>query len=306
MHCKRTWVVETGTFVQFRERSTLNLVNSLPRLRWPIIISILLSLGAFVLYYNLTSDAISEPAVLLTETPVVIPTATSTPSGEKLFTYVEVRDGCDFAYVGECVNLRSGPGVKYSVIERLRNGVVLKVAETTVLQGETWYKIQFDKELRYPERVTRDWYVSGNFVHLISDVGDKDTNGKKFLTNKRIIVDISEETLYAYEGDILYMKELISTGIGFTPTPGGDFSVLRKTPSRYMQGPIVGVSDQFYDLPGVPWDLYIDRTGVVIHGAYWHDQFGKPWSHGCINLSPQNAKKLYLWADLGTKVLVID
>ena len=71
-----------------------------------------------------------------------------------------------------------------------------------------------------------------------------------------------------------------------------------------MQGPIPGVSTQVYDLPGVPWNLYFTAGGSVIHGAYWHDHFGKPWSHGCVNLPPQKAKELYLWAPIGIKVTV--
>lgn len=73
-----------------------------------------------------------------------------------------------------------------------------------------------------------------------------------------------------------------------------------------MQGPIPGVSDQYYDLPGVPWNLYFTVDGAVIHGAYWHNHFGEPWSHGCVNLPPQEAKRLYDWADLGTPVIVQD
>ena len=118
------------------------------------------------------------------------------------------------------------------------------------------------------------------------------------------VVDISKETLSAYDGDTLFMQEPISTGLELTPTAIGTFSVYMKTPSRYMQGPIPGVSDQAYDLPGVPWDLYFTRDGAAIHGAYWHNHFGEPWSHGCVNLSPPNAKKLYEWADLGTPVIV--
>ena len=73
-----------------------------------------------------------------------------------------------------------------------------------------------------------------------------------------------------------------------------------------MQGPVPGVSDDAYDLPGVPWDLYFTHGGAVIHGAYWHDKFGEPWSHGCVNLPLQKAKELYLWADVGTPVTVQD
>ena len=73
-----------------------------------------------------------------------------------------------------------------------------------------------------------------------------------------------------------------------------------------MQGPLLGVSDQYYDLPGVPWDLYFTEQGGAIHGAYWHDKFGKRWSHGCVNLPLEEAKKLYEWADVGTPVVVRD
>jgi lipoprotein-anchoring transpeptidase ErfK/SrfK len=119
-----------------------------------------------------------------------------------------------------------------------------------------------------------------------------------------MVVDVSEEKLYAYDGDKLFMEESISTGLEFTPTPRGTFTIFKMTPSRFMQGPIPGVSDQVYDLPGVPWNLYFTAGGAVIHGAYWHDKFGQPWSHGCVNLSTENAKKLYAWAVIGMKVTV--
>ena len=233
--------------------------------------------------------------------------ATTTPgSDEPLFTYIEVVDGCGPYYNGDtCVNMRSGPGVKYPVVGRLRTGVVLKVADTVVVDGATWYKIGFGSELKYPERVTGDWFVSADVVRMFLDKGvEVLAKGETASSTKRIVVDISEEMLYAYDGDVLFMQEPISTGLEFTPTPRGTFVIFRKTPSRFMQGPIPGVSDQVYDLPGVPWDLYFTVDGAVIHGAYWHDHFGEPWSHGCVNLPPQKAKELYVWADVGTKVIV--
>ena len=102
------------------------------------------------------------------------------------------------------------------------------------------------------------------------------------------------------------MEEPVSTGLELTPTPRGVFSVYKKTPTRYMQGPLPDISDQYYDLPGVPWNLYFTKQGAVIHGAYWHNSFGTPWSHGCVNLPPEKARELYLWAELGTQVLVRD
>jgi len=123
-------------------------------------------------------------------------------------------------------------------------------------------------------------------------------------TTKRIVVDVSEQMLYAYDGATLFMKEPVSTGLELTPTARGTFTVFKMTPARYMQGPLPGVSEQIYDLPGVPWNLYFTEGGAVIHGAYWHDHFGEPWSHGCVNLPPQKAKQLYEWAVIGTKVTI--
>ncbi len=233
---------------------------------------------------------------------------TSTPPVPEipLYRYIEVTNSCGPYYTGTCVNLRSGPGEKYPSVTKLRNGVVLKVKDTATDEaGDVWYRIEFATELRYPERVAGDLYVSADVVDLFYDDGDhRLTKGENASTTKRIVVDRSDEMLYAYDGDTLYMQELISTGLEFTPTPRGTFTVYKMTPTRYMQGPIPGVSDQEYDLPGVPWDLYFTKDGAVIHGAYWHDNFGKPWSHGCVNLSPENAKKLYMWAEIGTIVTV--
>lgn len=228
------------------------------------------------------------------------------------FHYIEIIDGCGPYYeVGTCVNMRSGPGVEFPVVARLRTGIVFRVEENKAqaLDGGEWYKVVFDKEIRYPDRVKGDWYVSADpeAVRSFRNSGNSRVAvGTVASTTKRIVVNLTEEMLYAYDGDELFLKEPVSPGLELTPTPRGIFSVFYKTPSRYMQGPIPGVSDQEYDLPGVPWNLYFTPDGAVIHGAYWHDNFGKKWSHGCVNLFPKNAEKLYLWADLGTPVIVKD
>jgi hypothetical protein len=187
--------------------------------------------------------------------------------------------------------------------------MVLKVGGRVEHDGITWYKIVFDEWLRYPERLQGDWYVSAEFVEVLLDEGDKTVweDGKASTTGQKIIVDRSEQKLYAYSGEELFMEALISTGLELTPTPRGTFTIYKKTPSRYMQGPLPGLIDQqAYDLPGVPWNLYFTQEGAVIHGAYWHKSFGRPYSHGCVNLAPEEARTLYNWAQLGTKVIVRD
>lgn len=230
----------------------------------------------------------------------------------KDFHYIEIVDGCGpYHNTGVCVNLRLGPGTEYPSVSHLRTGVVLRVQSKIhkAKDGSLWYKVIQDRELRYPERVTGDWYVAVNpdAIRAFDDIGDERAPvGEKASTTKRIVVSLTEEMLYAYEGDQLFMKEPVSPGLADTPTPRGKFTVFYKTPSRYMQGPIPGVSEQEYDLPGVPWNLYFTAEGAVIHGAYWHDNFGKKWSHGCVNMAPKSAEKLYNWAVIGMSVIVKD
>lgn len=224
-----------------------------------------------------------------------------------LFQYGEIINSCGPYFDGVCVNLRSGPGKEYPVITKLRNNIILKVSERVEANGEGWYKIIFDEWLRYPERVTSDMYVSAGFVETFLDEGSIElAEGLTASSTKYIIIDRSNQKLSAYDGDKLFLEESISTGIELTPTPRGIFTIYKKTPTRYMQGPLPNISEKEYDLPGVPWNLYFTAEGAVIHGAYWHDKFGQPWSNGCVNLPPKKAKELYDWAGLGTKVIVQD
>lgn len=246
---------------------------------------------------------IIEPEENSTSTEAVI-----LPVEKVLFEYVEVVDSCGPHYEGECLNVRSGPGHEYDVVSHLREGIVLKVGGKVEREDEVWYKIIFDEWLRYPERITSDWYVAAPYVEVLLDEGDKTVwEDGSTTTDKRIVVDRSAQNLKAYDGEELFMDIPISTGLELTPTPRGTFTVFKKTPSRYMQGPLPNLIDQqVYDLPGVPWNLYFTHGGAVIHGAYWHNSFGSQYSHGCVNLSPDNARKLYNWATLGTTVIVRD
>lgn len=271
-------------------------------------------------YLSASHGGVLASPFLQSEEAVVISTSTEENAGEEiilpvqkvLFEYVEVTDGCGTHFEGECLNVRSGPGTNYPVVARLRNGIVLKVGGKVEHDGQAWYKIVFDEWLRYPERITTDWYVSADHVKVLLDQGDRtvwnDPEDVPATSTKEILVDRAKQTLYAYDDGVLFMETPISTGLELTPTPRGTFTVFKKTPSRYMQGPVPGVGspDDFYDLPGVPWNLYFTQQGAVIHGAYWHNSFGKAYSHGCVNLPLDMAKKLYDWADLGTRVIVKD
>ncbi len=231
------------------------------------------------------------------------------PVEKTLFEYVEVVDSCGPYYEGDCLVARTGPGTEFPVVTSLRNGQVLKISGLVERSSHDWYKVVFDEHLRYPERLNDDWYVASDFVEILYDEGDRSTDKHDYATttDKVIVIDRSDQTLTAKGGEEIFMTTKISTGLELTPTPRGIFTIFKKTPSRYMQGPLPYLVDQqVYDLPGVPWNLYFTEHGAVIHGAYWHNSFGKQYSHGCVNMLPTEARQLYTWADLGTKVIVQD
>lgn len=226
----------------------------------------------------------------------------------ELKQYIQVTGGCSPSFQGKCLNVRSGPGVEFTVVRQLRNNIVLEVADTVQNDlGETWYKIGFEGGVRYPERLSGgNWYVNADYVRLLEDpgllIGSKEE--LRATTTKRIVVNRTKQMLYAYDGETLFMETKISTGLELMPTTRGTFRIFKKLPSRYMQGPQPGIDD-YYDLPGVPWTMYFNG-GMAIHGAYWHVKFGTQWSHGCVNVPPDEAEVLYKWADMGTLVVVTD
>lgn len=283
-----------------------------------ILIGVLIALIIFMVMFLLQLGPFKPAKIpkpdsyLKEEEVVVIPSRDAEeeiviPIKKVLFEYIEIVDGCGPYFEEACVNMRSGPGEDFPVVTRLRNGIVLKIGGSVERDGRTWYKIVFDEWIRYPKRLEGNRYVAADYVRVLLDEGDRNhSNGTDRDGKKRIVVDRSEQMLYAYDGEELFMKEKISTGIELTPTPRGMFTIFKKTPSRYMQGPIPEITEKEYDLPGVPWNLYFTEQGAVIHGAYWHNNFGKVSSSGCVNLPPAQAQKLYMWADVGTSVIVQD
>ncbi len=286
-----------------------------PQLKYIVLVTILVLLVGIFIRFDLFSKISKKTSNIISNsgsTPkadinniVDLSIGTTPTTTKKLYKYIEVINSCGPHYEGVCVNARSGPGSNFPVTLKLRTGVVLKVADEVVNNdGRTWYKVVFNELIRFPERITGDLYVATDVVREFENEGEVNVVTDPAMETKWILVDISEQTLYAYDGEVLFMKQTVSTGLELTPTSVGVFSIHRKTPSRYMQGPTPGQSNQFYDLPGVPWDMYFSNDGSVIHGAYWHNNFGRQWSHGCVNLPLDKARELYEWTPVGTPVVI--
>jgi lipoprotein-anchoring transpeptidase ErfK/SrfK len=113
-----------------------------------------------------------------------------------------------------------------------------------------------------------------------------------------IDVDLSQQRLYAYAGDTLMNTFVVSTGTWQTPTVTGKFKIWIKVRSQAMTGP-------GYYLPDVPFVMYFYKD-YGLHGTYWHNNFGTPMSHGCVNLTIPDAEWLYNFSSVGTVVNVHD
>jgi lipoprotein-anchoring transpeptidase ErfK/SrfK len=113
---------------------------------------------------------------------------------------------------------------------------------------------------------------------------------------KWIEVRLATQRLYAWQSGRIVMSTAISSGLPRTPTVRGSFRIQRKYRRVRMRGP-------GYDLPNVPYSMFFYK-GYAIHGTYWHNNFGRPMSHGCVNLPTAKAAWLYRWAPIGTLVVV--
>ena len=113
-------------------------------------------------------------------------------------------------------------------------------------------------------------------------------------SSKYIYVDLATQTVTAFEDEKLVRVARCASGAKGTETPVGEFRTYHKGPSIHMTNQGDG-TENTYHLPGVPWVSFFTGTGVALHGTYWHNDYGRPSSRGCVNLTSEDAKFLYRW-----------
>lgn len=150
------------------------------------------------------------------------------------------------------------------------------------VEGEVWYQVFDDM----PPRL--HWWVLAR--HLRPIASDEFPPISLGVPDKHITVSLAEQRIDCYEGDQLVYSTLCASGVDEFATPEGEHYVVLKQPSRHMY-------DISFSLPGVPWNTFFTTQGHAIHGAYWHSDFGRPRSHGCLNVSPEAAQWIYRWVD---------
>ncbi|MBI2007300.1 MAG: L,D-transpeptidase [Candidatus Blackburnbacteria bacterium] len=113
-----------------------------------------------------------------------------------------------------------------------------------------------------------------------------------------IEVDLSEQKLIAWDGETKFLETKMSSGLPWSPTPKGEFRIWTKFKYTKMEG---GQGKYYYYLPNVPYVMFFENSevpgykGYGLHGTYWHNDFGTPRSHGCVNLPTPIAEKLFYW-----------
>jgi lipoprotein-anchoring transpeptidase ErfK/SrfK len=111
-----------------------------------------------------------------------------------------------------------------------------------------------------------------------------------------IEIDLSRQRLIAWKGGQPVYAVIVSTGKAASPTRTGVFTIQTRYRYARMQG-------DDYDIADVPYTMYYSGN-YAIHGAYWHNRFGTPVSHGCVNVAVNHARWLFNWAAIGTPVVV--
>lgn len=154
--------------------------------------------------------------------------------------------------------------------------------------------------------LTLSYYVRAEHLRVVDDSELSPIHPEVAPQNKTIEISIDFQSLRAFENGELIQDFYVSTGLPTTSldpniiptdTPKGNHSIHEKRPSVHMGDGTLRSDAEAYELPGVPWVSYIElNTGVAIHGAYWHNNFGVTMSHGCINMRPDDAKWIYRWS----------
>lgn len=160
--------------------------------------------------------------------------------------------------------------------------------------GQVWYHINPN----FYGGVDMLW-VPAEAMHPISD--DEISPLSPDVTDKRVVVDVLHQVISCYEGSSEVFYARTATGAKFDmygnvvdkwATPVGRHKVTRKYVSLQMSGGTTGAG---YDLPGIGWTAIFATGGVAIHSTFWHNNYGDPMSHGCVNLLPEDARWVFRW-----------
>jgi len=175
--------------------------------------------------------------------------------------------------------------------------------------GRTWYRYNVVQIYAIQEAENNTWLLVGpdewlDYRH-VARVDPKDGPPEGLPASRWIEVNLDEQTVAVYQDNQLVFATVISSGVDDFWTRPGIFQIYEKKDIETMSGYTEADRADYYYLEDVPWTMYYDEKRAF-HGAYWHNFFGYPRSHGCVNMSIGDSRWLYDWASLGDYVYVYD
>lgn len=202
------------------------------------------------------------------------------------------EDGClgevTVPFVDAYKSMEAGSAIVYRFYYASTFWILSRVLDPA---GSVWYELLDD-------RWYQSFFIPAETMRLVPESELTAISPDVSPEDKLLKVDLLSQMMWAYEGEEMVFMARISSGIrmeeGGFATPKGHYRTIRKRPCRHMANSANAFGSGF-DLPGVPWVSYFTSDGVAFHGAYWHNDFGNPHSHGCINMAPQDAKWVYRW-----------
>jgi lipoprotein-anchoring transpeptidase ErfK/SrfK len=226
------------------------------------------------------------------------------PEGTRFLTEVSVPFTAPYKYSKMYGwELVSGPPFYYGSVHWIE---AIEAGPKTAEYDGPWYRVfdELDSNVAF--------YVPAIHLRVLPPIYMEPITPDIPYEQKMIEVNLTTQTLNAYEYGKIVFQTNISSGIpGYgggdkipTTTPTGKFTILDKVPSKHMgysyfgsqtTGNLLADVDN-YVLPGVPWSCFFTKAGHAFHGTYWHENFGLPMSHGCVNMRSNEANWIFRWA----------
>jgi len=197
----------------------------------------------------------------------------------------------DFGWIVDQTYVYRQPSFYAETYSQLRyREELIQVYNTIEAEGVTWYQIAPDE------------WVNSLKARVVS-LNAIQPEGVQ--SNRWIELNLLQQTLMVYEQGKLLFATLIASGVEPFYTQPGVFKIYEKKPLETMQGSFEADRSDFYYLQDVPWTMYFDQARAL-HAAYWRTFFGYPQSHGCVNISPGDARWVFEWANEGDYIWVHD
>ena len=153
-----------------------------------------------------------------------------------------------------------------------------------------WYEIKEDKW----SHTKTNAFISADQVRIVAE-SEFEAISPNVPEAKWIEINLKEQLMTAYEDELPVYTARIASGQRGYDTPVGEHWIYVKTPGQRMFGGAAS-DNSSYDLPAIPWISYFTPIGHSFHGTYWHNDYGKPRSHGCANVTPDDAKWIFRWS----------